>query len=88
MEIPPLIVEGVGSAAAILTTVCWLPQALHVIRHRDTRAISFGAYLVFALGVALWLVYGILLGKVPLIGANVVTLSLLLIILAMKLRFG
>jgi MtN3 and saliva related transmembrane protein len=88
MEIPPLVVEGVGSAAAILTTVCWLPQALHVIRHRDTRAISFGSYLAFAIGVALWLLYGIFLGKLPLIAANTVTLSLLLVILAMKLRFG
>jgi MtN3 and saliva related transmembrane protein len=88
MEIPPLFVEAIGSAAAILTTLCWLPQALHVIRCRDTRAISFGSYLTFAIGVALWLLYGILLGKMPLIAANTVTLSLLVVILAMKLRFG
>ncbi|MBX6426010.1 MAG: SemiSWEET transporter [Variibacter sp.] len=88
MDISPVVVEGVGSAAAILTTVCWLPQALHVIRRRDTRAISFWSYFVFALGVALWLLYGVFLGRVPIVAANAITLTLLLVILAMKIRYG
>lgn len=88
MQIPPLIVESVGSAAAILTTVCWLPQAVQVIRTRDTKAISLTTYSAFGLGVALWLLYGIFLGKVPIIAANVITLGLVLVILGMKLRHG
>jgi MtN3 and saliva related transmembrane protein len=88
MDIPPLLVEAVGGAAAVLTTLCWLPQALRVIRLRDTRAISLASYLAFAAGVALWLIYGVLLGKVPLIAANAVTLSLLVVILRLKLRYG
>jgi MtN3 and saliva related transmembrane protein len=38
--------------------------------------------------VALWLVYGILIGDLPVIAANVVTLALALVVLALKLRNG
>jgi MtN3 and saliva related transmembrane protein len=86
MEIPSYVVESVGAAAAVLTTLCWLPQALRVIRTRDARAISFSGYLTFAIGLAFWLAYGVLLGSLPLIGANVISLVLVTVILSMKLR--
>ena len=84
----PFAIESVGAAAALLTTFCWLPQAVRTIRLRDTRAISFPAQLAFAAGLALWLVYGVLIGSWPLILANFVSLALVGVILAMKLRFG
>jgi len=43
---------------------------------------------VFTTGVVLWLVYGIALGSVPIIVANVLTLVLALAVLLMKLRYG
>jgi MtN3 and saliva related transmembrane protein len=49
--------------------------------------ISLGMYSVFAFGVALWLVYGLLLGAWPIVAANGITLALALAILAMKLRY-
>ena len=45
-------------------------------------------YGIFTVGVALWFVYGLLLGAWPVIIANFVTLLLAVFILAMKLRFG
>jgi MtN3 and saliva related transmembrane protein len=84
----PLIIELIGAAAATLTTICWLPQAIRVIRTRETRAISFPAYAAFAAGLTLWLAYGLLLGSLPLIVANTITLALVLVILALKLRHG
>ena len=39
-------------------------------------------------GIALWLAYGLLVGKGPIIAANAVTLALSSFILAMKLRYG
>jgi MtN3 and saliva related transmembrane protein len=88
MEIPTLVAEIVGSAAATLTTICWLPQALRVIRTRDTQAISLPAYSLFGLGVALWLAYGLMLRSPPLIVGNIITLTLVLVILGMKIRHG
>jgi MtN3 and saliva related transmembrane protein len=81
-------IDLVGVAGAALTTLCWLPQALKVMREKETRALSLPATLAFTLGVGLWLIYGLALGDWPLIGANAATLGLMAPILAMKLRYG
>lgn len=80
--------ELVGSLAACLTTLSFLPQAWMTWRSRDVSGISLGMYSVFTLGVALWLVYGLLLSAWPVVVANAVTLVLALAILVMKLRYG
>jgi MtN3 and saliva related transmembrane protein len=84
----PASIEFVGAIAAIITTLCWVPQAIKVVRTRETAAISLIMYLMLALGVSLWLAYGVLIGSWPLIGANAVTLVPVLAILGMKLRYG
>jgi MtN3 and saliva related transmembrane protein len=78
----------IGYLAAGLTTLSFLPQALHTFRTRDVSGISLGMYATFTTGVALWLVYGVLLGAWPLIAANGLTLVLALAILLMKLRYS
>ena len=80
--------EWIGYAAAALTSASFIPQAVMTIRSRDTHGISRGMYITFTVGVAFWLVYAIHLRSVPMILANVVTLSLAGIILALKLRYG
>lgn len=82
------LVDVVGLAGAALTTVCWLPQAAKILRERDTRAISLPATAAFTLGILLWLIYGLALADWPLIGSNIVTLMLMLVILSLKLRYG
>ena len=82
------IIQIIGASGAVLTTLCWLPQALKVIREKETRALSLPATLAFTLGVVLWLIYGLAIGDGPLIGSNSVTLVLMLPILVMKLRYG
>ena len=80
--------EWIGYAAAVLTTVSFIPQAIMTIRTRDTRGISRGMYIIFTTGVAAWLAYGIAIGSWPMILANVVTLILASSILALKIRYG
>ncbi|MGA2567805.1 MAG: SemiSWEET transporter [Pseudolabrys sp.] len=87
MPIIPLI-DIIGVAGAALTTLCWLPQALKVIRERETRALSLLATAGFTVGVAFWLIYGLAIGDWPLIGSDAITLALMLPILATKLRYG
>lgn len=82
------ITDWVGSAAATLTTVAFIPQAWKVWRTRHTADISLGMYVLFTLGVALWLAYGVLLGELPIIIANCVTLLLAGAVLVMKIKFG
>ena len=75
----------VGYAAAILTTVAFVPQALKSWRTRDLSGVSLTMYSLFTVGVALWLAYGIILGAWPIIVANVVTLALAGMVLALKI---
>lgn len=75
----------VGSAAALLTTASFLPQAIHVVRTKDTEAISLTMYVLFMAGIILWLVYGLMIGELPVIVANVVTIALASVILARKI---
>lgn len=84
----PIFINLVGASAATLTTLCWLPQAIKIIRTRDAAAVSLLTYSVFAVGLALWLSYGVLLGSWPLIGSNTVTLVPVVAIILLKLRHG
>jgi MtN3 and saliva related transmembrane protein len=79
--------NAVGLMAAVCTTVSFIPQLIRVWRLRSAREISLTMFLVFSLGVSLWLLYGILIHSVPVMLANGATLSLSLGILALKLRF-
>jgi MtN3 and saliva related transmembrane protein len=80
------IADIIGGAAAVLTTISFIPQALHVLRTRDTGAISLTMYALFTTGVTLWGVYGVLTLQWPIIIANIVTASLAALILVMKLK--
>lgn len=80
--------EWVGFAAAALTTGSFIPQAIMTIKTRNTRGISLGMYVVFTIGVATWLAYGIAIESLPMIAANTVTLALASTILGFKLRYG
>ncbi|SBT10807.1 conserved membrane hypothetical protein [Candidatus Propionivibrio aalborgensis] len=80
--------SAVGYAAAILTTISFVPQVLKVWRTRSARDVSLGMYSLFTLGIFIWLVYGVLIESWPVILANFITLVLAGMVLAMKLKFG
>lgn len=82
----PLLHDFVGFAAAGLTTVAFIPQAAKSWMTRDLSGVSLPMYSLFTAGVALWLVYGLILGAWPIIIANVITLILSGSVLVLKLR--
>lgn len=77
----------IGFIAASLTTASFLPQAIKVIKTRNTKDISLLMYLMFNTGVLLWLAYGILIKDFPLIIANFIALAFTGTILVMKIRY-
>ena len=79
-------IELIGYSAAFLTTIAFLPQAIQSWRTRDLSGISLGMYSLFTVGVGLWLVYGWIIEKWPLILANALTFALALSILILKIR--
>jgi MtN3 and saliva related transmembrane protein len=76
----------IGYAAATLTTVSFVPQAVKALREHDTRSLSLGMYVIFTIGVILWGLYGWLRGDWVIILANLVTGALSVAILATKVR--
>ena len=48
----------IGTIAAFLTTLSFLPQAYQVIKTKDTSGISLGMYTMFVIGVFLWIIHG------------------------------
>ncbi|OIM98912.1 hypothetical protein A9236_03470 [Polynucleobacter sp. QLW-P1DATA-2] len=86
MSLEPHQIEIIGYCAAFLTTVAFLPQAIRSWRTKDLSGISLGMYALFTVGVGLWLVYGLIIEKWPLIMANALTFALALSILLLKLR--
>lgn len=79
--------ELVGFMAGTLTTLCWAPQAIKILRSRDGRSISLITQLVFVTGCAFWLVYGVLLGSISIVIFNAITIALNILIILLKLRF-
>lgn len=82
------LADLIGALAAMLTTAAFIPQAWMTWKKRHADGVSLGMYCIFTGGVALWLVYGLLIRAWPVIIANFVTLLLTLFILIMKIRFG
>jgi MtN3 and saliva related transmembrane protein len=82
------LTSAIGFIAASLTTIAFVPQVRKVWRTRSAKDVSLGMYSLFTLGVAMWLVYGILIHAWPVIVANVITLLLAGAVLVMKLKFG
>lgn len=81
-------VNIIGSIAAILTTICWVPQTIKIFKSGDTRSISLSSQIGFGAGVMFWLAYGILIYSKPIIFANIATLTQVIIIIILKLRHG
>jgi MtN3 and saliva related transmembrane protein len=70
-----------------LTTAAYVPQLIRVIRLHSARDISLPTFLMFALGVFFWLLYGLYTGSMPIIVCNAANLFLSMSIVLLKLRF-
>ena len=77
----------IGLLAGLLTSVAALPQVIKTWRSRHARDLSIWQPLLLSAGVALWLIYGMLIGDTPLILANITPLICNLLLTAMKVRF-
>ncbi len=77
----------IGYMAGTLTTISFLPQVIRSWRTRSTHDISFIMLTLFGLGMLLWAVYGFHIGSLPIILANTITFALVVVLVAMKVRY-
>ena len=76
----------VGTLAGICSTSSFIPQVIKVWREGDTEAISKKMYLVTVTAFSLWIIYGLMIGSMPIIVFNIASLALSATILVIKLR--
>lgn len=76
-----------GFAAGAITTASFLPQVIKLARTHHAKDISLMMYAIITLGITLWLTYGIIIGDIPIIVANGVTLLLVGAVLYFKLKY-
>jgi len=77
----------IGYIAGTLTTISFLPQVIRTWKMRETKDFSLAMLLLFATGILLWTVYGIRTESLPVILANVITFLLIIVLLAMKIKY-
>jgi MtN3 and saliva related transmembrane protein len=82
----PTTIDAIGYAAAIFTTVAFVPQVIKSWRTRSTGDLSSTMLVVFTAGIILWLIYGLAIGSMPVILANAITLVLSATLVMLKLR--
>ena len=80
-------IDIIGFIGGALTTLALVPQAVKAWRTKHTRDISIWWILTLTIGIILWLVYGILIGSMPIIAANTATLILAVIVLILKMKY-
>lgn len=80
-------VTFLGFAAACCTTIAFLPQVIKTYKSKSTKDLSTVMASLLVTGVALWLIYGILVIDWPIIIANFLTLAMVMILLFFKLRY-
>lgn len=81
------LVDALGVGAAVCSMTSFAPQLVKLWRERDASAISLRMYLVTVAGFILWTLYGIVIGRWPVVGSNLVCLAMSAAILVLKFRF-
>lgn len=80
-------IQVLGLVAGSLTTAAFLPQVVKTWKSRSAKDLSLGMFSLFCLGVATWLVYGLVVRDIPVIAANMLTLLLASTLLFFKLKY-
>jgi len=83
-----IYIDLLGYAAGILVVISLLPQAVKSWKTKKTRDISLLRYIIYTIGLILWIVYAIIIVNGPVVLMNTIGLILALFILLMKLKYG
>jgi len=82
-----LAIETFGMIALTHSSITFIPQVLKYCQTKSAKDVSYLMFSIFSTGIVFWLIYGILIRSTPIIAANVVTLTLSVIIIVLKIRY-
>ena len=77
----------VGIVAGVLILSGWVPQIIRGYKTKKLNDVSPYLMICIFAGAVLWLIYGIEIDDINIIGVNVAAMFLTMIVLAMKLKY-
>ena len=80
--------EMLGLVAAALVVISWLPQLAKSHLTKSTKDFSWAMIAIMAASQALWLLYGLMIGSVPVALTNFFTTIFLFYLGYLKFRHG
>ena len=87
MELDETIMGVIGIVAGILILSGWVPQIAKGYKTKKLNDVSSYLMILIFVGATLWLVYGMALDDIYIIGVNLAAMFLTMIVLAMKLKY-
>jgi MtN3 and saliva related transmembrane protein len=87
MELDEMTMGVIGIVAGILILSGWVPQIVRGYKTKRLNDVSAYLMILIFAGAALWLVYGIALDDVYIMGVNIAAMILTMIVLSMKLKY-
>jgi len=87
MELDQTTMGIIGILAGILILSGWVPQIVKGYKTKKLNDVSAYLMILIFAGAVLWLVYGLALDDVYIIGVNVAAMVLTMIVLSMKLKY-
>jgi MtN3 and saliva related transmembrane protein len=82
-----IMTDILGYISATLTTIAFLPQIIKTVQTKSAKDVSMGMFVLFTIGVFLWIIYGILTKTYPVLIANAVIFCLALAQIILKIKY-
>jgi len=87
MEIDDTLLTILGVLAGILILSGWVEQIIKGYRSKSLKDISKYLMILISAGAILWLIYGLVVDDIFIIGTNLAAIVLMMTVLAMKKRY-
>ena len=88
MEIDNNLLTILGVLAGIFILSGWVEQIIKGYRTKSMNDISNYLMILISAGAILWLIYGIIVDDIFIIGTNIAAVVLMMTVLIMKQRYG
>ena len=87
LELDDTMMGVIGILAGILILSGWVPQIAKGYRTKKLTDVSSYLMILIFVGATLWLIYGMALDDVYIMGVNLAAMFLTMLLLAMKLKY-
>lgn len=87
MEVDGTLLTILGIAAGILILTGWVEQIYKGYKTKSLKDVSKFLMIFISAGAILWLIYGVIVSDIFIVGTNIAAIVLMMIVLTMKRRY-